>query len=319
VFYGGILTSAGSALRIGGRDVLITEACEYHNSFLHFNPTAGIILNIEMDHSDFFADIRALYASFQNFAKKIPPEGLLVINKQTDDLKEFLKAAGCEVSTFGEEGGLCADNMRFNSSGHGRFDVYLDGEVLGKIDMSVPGQHNIQNALAAIACALRHDVDFDTIAQALADFTGVERRFQKIGQFSGAKVIDDYAHHPTEISATLLAAKHIYHHRLWAVFQPHTHARTKRLLKDFAESLADADEVVVLDIYSPAGREDNAHNVHSKDIIAEMRKLGINAYYAPDFDTAAELLAAHVLPEDIIITMGAGDVGNLAKKLCQGR
>ena len=317
VLNGGILAAMGGALRIGGRDVFIAEACEYHNSFLKFFPTTGVILNMEMDHSDFFPDFSTLSQSFLNFAKKIPKDGMLVINGESGGLNSFLKGVNSNICVFGTSGGLTAQNLSFDQRGCSVFDVVRDGKLLGGISLAVPGRHNVQNALAACACALGHGIAFPVISQSLATFTGAQRRFQRVGEFMGAEIVDDYAHHPTEIAATLSAAKKIAHRRLWAVFQPHTNTRTRQFLSEFAKSLAAADESIVLDIYSPAGREENDRPIHAKDLVREVQGLGMDSRYMPNFDAAKEYLTRHVQPGDIVITMGAGNIGELAHKLVQ--
>ena len=311
---GGILPSIGTPTRIGGRDFFIAEACEYHDAFLQFFPTTGIILNMEMDHDDFFADIHALRRSFQNFAKKIPKEGLLVIGENLD-LDGFLHEINCNLEIIGDN--FRAENIGFDSQGRGFFSLFRGKANLGQINLSLPGHHNIQNAMAAATCAIHHSIDFEDIQNALVAFTGARRRFEKIGKFMDADVVDDFAHHPTEISATLSAAKNIPHRRLWAVFQPHTHARTLQHLPNLAKSLGGSDETIVLDIYSPAGRGDLAHAVHALDLVEEMGRLGLDAHYAADFDAAKKLLAAQLRPGDMVIVMGAGDVNVLAHKLVE--
>ena len=314
VMNGGILPSIGGALRIGGREVIIAESCEYHNSFLKFWPYIGIILNIEMDHSDYFTNINELTASFKKFAQKIPHDGLLVINTGILDASKITSSLDCAVLSFGEKGDIAATNIRHSAQGHPIFDIITaEGEILGEIVLKVPGNHNIQNAMAAICAALHCDIDFSTIAAALSRFTGPMRRFQHIGQFNGAIIVDDYAHHPTEVAATIQAAKKMPRNRLWVVFQPHTRARTVEFLDEFAEALAGADEIIVLDIYNPVGREEERYNVHSKDIVAKIDTT--NCRHLPDFDTCTHFLAQHIVDGDLVITMGAGDVHKIAEAL----
>ena len=317
VLNGGIVNSMGGALRIGSRDVVIAEACEYHNSFLKFYPNVGIILNLEMDHSDFFKDIDHLRKSFVGFSKNIHKDGLLVINAAIPNLQQFKEGSGCRMATFGNNGRLSAKNISYNNLGHGQFDVFENDICIGSISLAVPGEHNIQNALAATSCALEFGIGFDDIKGALAAFKGALRRFTRMGSFNGAVVVDDYAHHPMEVGATIAAARNMEIGRLWAVFQPHTHTRTKLYLSEFAKALAAADHSIVLDIYNPVGREEESCPVHSEDLVAAASAYTSNCLYMPDFDAAAAYLKEHVLPGDMVITMGAGNVDALAVMLVE--
>jgi len=307
VMNGGVLPSMGGAVRLGAHDVMIAEACEYHDSFLHFSPNIGIILNIEMDHSDYFADIHALRKSFAKFAQKIPHDGLLVINSDI-----LLEGFDCSVCTFGQHGHVFVQNVQIDKQGHSNFDVYNKTDKLGKISLQVPGDHNIQNAIAAISCALHCEIDFADIVAALSRFTGAQRRFQRIGHCNGAIVIDDYAHHPTEVAATINAAKNMPHRRLWVVFQPHTHARTYQFLDEFAKSLAAADEIIILDIYKPIGRGEG-QLIHAKDLANKIKNA--NCRYLTSFDACSDFLKKHIAQDDLVITMGAGDINKLATSL----
>ncbi|MCL2854656.1 MAG: UDP-N-acetylmuramate--L-alanine ligase [Defluviitaleaceae bacterium] len=301
VMSGGILPSMGGAMRLGGRKFFIAEACEYHDSFLHFSPYVGIILNLEMDHGDYFGGEAGLRASFRNFAKRIPAHGLLIINNEIAGLDEIVGGLDCEIITFGEGGDIFASNAEFGVDGRSVCQI----EGVGQLSLGVPGAHNISNALSAIAVARHFGLPFVKAAQALSGFTGALRRFQHKGQFNGAIIIDDYAHHPTEVSATIQAARNMAHNRLWIIFQPHTHERTAKFLYDFANALHAADNVIITDIYRPAGREQEQASVHAKDLVA---KIGSNCHYAPNFQWAADFVRNNLVKGDICITMGAGDI-----------
>ena len=315
VMSGGILPAMGGAMRIGKRDVFIAEACEYHNSFLKLFPDIALVLNMEMDHSDYFSDVNALEHSFHGFAERVPADGMLVINGQIEGLQQIIKGLDCNICVFGEGGDIWAENISFNDLGCGSFDACDKSGKIGRISLAVPGEYNIQNAIAAIACALHFGIDFDMIARGLKDFTGANRRFQRMGYCNGAVVIDDYAHHPTEVAVTIRAAKNIPHDRLWAVFQSHTNTRTLEFLEEFADSLALADEIIVLDIFNPAGREEEGCPVHAGDLVDKIRSYKPNCRYLPGFDEAAEFLMENVKPDDMIIIMGAGSVGELARRI----
>jgi UDP-N-acetylmuramate--alanine ligase len=314
---GGVLPSMGGAMRNGARNFIITEACEYHDSFLKFYPNIGIILNVEMDHGDYFKDIHALDASFNKFARRISRDGLLVINGDIKGLGLQISRLDCDVIVFGENGSARPENIRFDHSGYPLFEVVSNENKLGEIALKVPGEHNIQNAMAAIICALHCGIDFDTIAAALSRFTGAHRRFQHIGQCNEAAIVDDYAHHPTEVAATIAAAKKMPHNRLWVVFQPHTRARTAKFLNEFAKELAQADELIILDIYNPAGREDKQHNINAENLAAKIDNP--NCRYLPGFDACTDFLKQHIAPNDLVITMGAGDVHKIAEALATQR
>jgi UDP-N-acetylmuramate--alanine ligase len=313
VMNGSVLPSMGGAVRIGGRDFIMAEACEYHNSFLKLNPTIGIILNVEMDHSDYFANIDAVHASFASFAQKIPKNGLLAINSDTPALPRLIRGLDCDVVAFGQGGPIRPDNIRFGSDGYPVFDVVNSNGKLGEIILKVPGHHNIQNAMDAITAAMHCNMPFATISAALARFTGALRRFQHIGKYNGATIVDDYAHHPTEVAATISAAKKMPAGRLWVAFQPHTRARTAEFLNEFAAELSQADHPIVLDIYNPAGREEEQYNVHSKDLAAKITNP--NCLYLPSFQATVDHLQQHLAPNDLLITMGAGDVHQIATSL----
>ena len=305
VLSGGVLPFIGGAMRIGGEEYFIAEACEYHNSFLKFNPTVGIILNIEMDHSDFFESETAFRQSFRDFAEKIPSHGLLIINSEIKNYEEITKGLACKVITFGD-----VNDVAFTKDGKSSFATGGSSFTL-----SVPGMHNISNALAAIACARHFNLDISAVSKALEGFTGANRRFQHIGKFEGATVIDDYAHHPTEVSATLKSAKNINHNRLWAVFQPHTPGRVSDFLQEFTQALSIADQIIVLDIYRPAGREDEKAQITSQDLAKNISANHANCHYIGSFEEAASFIRKNTKEKDIVITMGAGDSNILSQMI----
>ncbi|MCL2573559.1 MAG: UDP-N-acetylmuramate--L-alanine ligase [Defluviitaleaceae bacterium] len=316
VMSGGILPSMGGAMRIGSQDFIISEACEYNNSFLKFYPHIGIILNLEMDHSDFFADIGAMRKSFSAFAQKIPRNGLLVVNSEIDELGQLIRGLDCDVVAFGKNGSVVTQNIHLSKEGYPLFQVVGNGKTLGEIALKIPGDHNIQNAMAAICVAMHCGIDFAIIAAAFSQFAGAIRRFQRIGNYNGATIIDDYAHHPTEVAATIAAAKNMPHNRLWVVFQPHTRERTAEFLNEFAHELAQVDELIILDIFNPAGREEEHCKVHSKDLVEQAEKVNVaNVHYMSSFSTCVEHLKQQLAQNDLLITMGAGNVYEVAEAL----
>lgn len=313
---GGILAVINGNIRIGGKKDFIIEACEYTNSFLKFFPTAGIILNIEADHLDFFKDIDDIRLSFRKFAELIPDNGVLVINSGIDNLSYITDNLPCKVITFGTDisSNYSATGISYDTNGYESFDIVKSGKNTGRhINLSVTGEHNITNALAAIAIADHYGIPENAIAEGLNSYKGTERRFETKGTFNGVTVIDDYAHHPAEIKATLSAASRYPHKHLWCVFQPHTYTRTRSLLTDFAKSLSLAENVILADIY--AAREDDPGDISSQTLQHEMEKYGKKAYYFPSFKEIEDFLYGHCTNGDLVLTMGAGDVVNIGEDL----
>lgn len=313
---GGILDIIHGNIRIGASQNWIMEACEYTNSFLHFFPTVGIILNIEEDHLDFFKDINDIRHSFHLFAGKLPEDGLLVINKNINHYEEISEGLVCKTVTFSindKTADFYADNISYNELGHGSFDLYVKGKFSSSYHLAVVGEHNICNCLAALAVAYSQNISPETIMRGLASFHGAQRRFQHKGEIGGVTIFDDYAHHPSEIKATLQAALNYPHHSLWCVFQPHTYTRTKAFLKDFANSLQLADKVIVTDIY--AAREKDPGDISSLDLQHELELLGKESYYISSFDEIENFILENCVNGDMLITMGAGDVVSIGDEL----
>ncbi len=312
---GGILRSIGGNIRVGNSDTFITEACEYTNSFLHFYPTISLILNIEADHLDFFKDLEDIRSSFREFARRLPNDGTLIINGEIERFREITDGLACQVITYGSSSDCTYSyrNAAFDELAHGSFDLYKDGVFQSRIQLMVPGIHNISNALAAIALAESLQIPPNIVQQGLLSFSGTDRRFEYKGEVAGVTILDDYAHHPTEIAATLSAAGNYPHNRIWCVFQPHTYTRTQAFLKEFAQALSAADYVVLADIY--AAREKNTIGVSSSDLLSELRMLNVNAQYFPSFDEIENFLLENCMHGDLLITMGAGDVFRIGEHL----
>ena len=317
VTVGGILDSIGGNIRVGGSKYFIAEACEYTNSFLSFFPTTAVILNIEADHLDFFKDIDDIRNSFKSFIKRLPQDerGFLVFNGDIRDKEFFLSDIKCRTVTFGhgKENDFTAENISYDAFARPSYDLIIRGEKAARIELGVTGEHNVYNSLAAIAVALNADIDMECIKRALKRFSGTERRFQIKGEVNGFTVIDDYAHHPQEIEATLRAAKMYPHRKLWVIFQPHTYSRTKALLDDFAKALSLSDEIILTDIY--AAREKNEVGISSEDLAEKIRLNGKNVNYIPAFSDIERFVLKNVQKGDLLITMGAGDVVNIGENL----
>ncbi len=320
---GGMLPAIGGNLRIGASDNFLFEACEYTNSFLKFHPTDAIILNIDADHLDFFKDIDDIRHSFRQFAERLPENGHLIINGEIPNLPEFLKGLSCTVDTYGvlsedlppenSPYRFAAANLASDDYGRVSYDLYLDGSFADRIQLSVLGVHNVSNSLAAIAEGYLRGIDLSHIKTALLAFTGTGRRFEHKGVIGGVTIIDDYAHHPTEIAATLTSAQAYPHKTLWCVFQPHTYTRTKLLREDFVTALAHADKIVLADIY--AAREAKDPEISSEILCEDLKKMGREAFYFPSFDEIENFLLNNCVNGDLLITMGAGDIVKVGESL----
>ena len=312
---GGILKSIGGNIRVGKSDYFVTEACEYTNSFLSFFPHISIILNIEEDHMDFFKDIDDIRRSFRRFADILPADGSLIINKGIDRLEELVDGLQCSIITFGSDNSAdySYTDAVYDALGRGSYTLLKNGKRCGTVKLGVVGEHNILNSLSVIALMDILGIDSATVLDALSAFHGTDRRFEHKGEIGGIQILDDYAHHPTEITATLKAAANYPHKTLWCVFQPHTYTRTKAFLKDFAKSLSLADKVVLTDIY--AAREKNTIGISSMDLLRELEKTGTECYYFESFDEIENFLLKNCINGDLLITMGAGDVVKVGENL----
>lgn len=295
-----------SNARVGRSEYLVAEADEYRNNFLEYSPQILVLTSLEYDHPDFFKDFQAYQETFEQLIKKIPPTGFIIANGLDKGVREIVKKAQCRFVEYG-----------------------LPEE---KIKLKIPGQHNLLNAAAAMKTALELGIDKKTIKKVLANFQGISRRFEVKGRWREVLLIDDYAHHPTEIKATLAAAKEFYpDKKVWAVFQPHTFSRTKALLDDFAAAFEQADQVIILDIYGSA--REKAGQVKAEDLVEKIRKRTFNGMpsvrtslkrascqcvrHIPTIEKAVEYLKKNVRPGQIILTMGAGDVWQILEKIAK--
>lgn len=305
---GGILPTIGSNLRIGNSPYFVAEACEYFDSFLQFNPFIAIILNVESDHLDYFKTLENIRRSFHAFAQRVPDKGLLVISEKIDNVEELTDGLTCHVETFGlsEKANWRAENIVHEADGRNSFDVYHNGAFFTTIHLHIPGEHNITNALAAIAASAFLGAAPEDCVKGLHHYTGTERRFQLKGKKDGITVIDDYAHHPTEIKAALAAAQNVQHNTTWCVFQPHTFSRTRFLFDEFGEAFGDADEIIIADIF--AARETDDGTVSAAQLADRIAQTGKSARYVGDFAAIEAYLREHCKSGDLLMTVGAGDV-----------
>ena len=312
---GGILNAIGGNIRVGNSDIFVTEACEYTNSFLNFFPKISVILNVEEDHMDFFKDIHDIRNSFHKFSALLPEDGLLVVNKNIEELETITDGLVCNVVTYSEtqDADYSAANIEFDELGNASFDLIKYGTYVDRIMLSVVGNHNVSNALGVIAVADALEIPLEVIKKGILSFTGTVRRFQYKGERNGFTIIDDYAHHPTEIRATLTSAQNYPHKDIWCIFQPHTYTRTKAFFHEFAEALSLADHIILADIY--AARETDTLGMTSEALAEELKKLGADAYYLPSFEAIENFVLEKVIHGDVLITMGAGDVVNIGENL----
>ena len=316
---GGHLNLIDGNIRVGSSDYFVTEACEYTNSYHEFRSFASIILNVDNDHLDFFKNIENIAASFATFATKTLDGGTLIVNgdmKYRDQILDAVKDRDLHIVTFGKDAGnnYVAKDIRLNEFGNPSYTLIIDGEDKGEVQLSVTGEHNAINSLAAIAASLYIGISLEDIKEGLRLCHSADRRFQYKGTMdNGAVIVDDYAHHPTEISASLAVAKSVVKNELWVAFQPHTYTRTKAHLGDFAKALSVADHVLLADIY--AAREKDDGSVSSRDLENELKKLGCDAVYLGDFGNIKKYFKNNSNNNDMLITMGAGNIDTVGDEL----
>ena len=305
VTVGGELDIIHGNVHLGGKEYFIAEACEYHQSFLRFFPKISVITNIEADHLDYFRDLDHIIETFRSLALLTPDDGALIVNGEDENIKKALDGIDRKIITFGTHSDCdyTIDNMTHNGYNHYSFTVCKNGKPLGEIRLSVPGIHNVYDALAAFAAADYVGIDPEDICDSLYRFGGTHRRFETRGIMGGIMVVDDYAHHPTEIRATLSAARDMKYENIWCLFQPHTYTRTYNFFDDFVKVLSESGaNIIITDIY--AAREVDTGLVSSQQLANAIP----NAVYKKTFEDAAEFIKAQAKRGDIVITMGAGDV-----------
>lgn len=308
IHIGGELDAIGGTTHIGKSDYFIAEACEYTGSFLKFHPYMAVILNIEYDHADYFRNLEHVKDTFLEFAKLLPEDGWLVACGDSSAAMSVLEKVSCNKITFGLDNKCTwsACDINFDNCGCCEYTLLHEGKRVCEIKLNVPGVHNLTNSLAAIAACHTMGCSISTAARALSKFGGTHRRFELKGIKDNISVIDDYAHHPSEVAATLKAAKACAHSRIWCVFQPHTYSRTKKFMDDFAKAFNDADIIIVTDIY--AAREVDTGEVNSSMLADKIRSNGNQVLYIKSFEDIADYLDKNAKAGDLIITMGAGDV-----------
>lgn len=312
---GGQLDLIGGNIRVGKSDYFVTEACEYTNSFLEFFPTIALITNIEEDHLDFFSGIDEIIESFRKFALLTKGKGKVIAIGSDKNVQTAVKNIDCDVLTYGIGGDYTysAENIVYKG-GFAEFDIVKkETGKLCRIGLKVPGEHNILNAAATVAVCDCLNIDPSAAAHGIETFKGTHRRFEFKGRVNGASVIDDYAHHPTEIKATLNAAKAMDYNKLWCIFQPHTYSRTRTLWDDFVSAFDNTDELIITDIY--AAREQPDGVTTAEALADDIAKRGIKARYVKDFAQIEEIIRNEACQNDMIFTMGAGNVVNIGDEL----
>ena len=311
VMIGGTLPLLGAGHRVGRGDTIILESCEYCNSFLSFFPTVAVVLNVDADHLDFFKDLEDVKRSCRRFAQLVPEGGMVIADGDDANTMDALKGLEKPLKTFGlEAGDIHAANLTYER-GVGSFDLVYQGENLGRIVLQVPGVHNVRNALAAAGAALELKVPFAAIQEGLHAFTGAGRRFERKGEYHGAVLYDDYAHHPGELRALLSTVKSLGYERVICAFQPHTYSRTKELFDDFVEVLKLPDKALLAEIF--AARETDTLGISSKDLAERIP----GAEYCPTLADVTERLAQLARPGDLLLTVGAGDIHLAGERLLE--
>jgi len=316
ILVGGELDEIGGNVRAGHSKYFITEACEYVDSFLKFHPDMALILNIDRDHLDYFRDIDQIYDSFVKYAALVPSTGYVIGCGDDPLVSRLMDQADCHTVSYGidHSADWSAKEISYDQKGCARFVAVKNGKTFETFGLKVPGRHNIYNALASIAAADVMGIPADRIKNAVSLYHGAHRRFEIKGKTeNGATIVDDYAHHPTEIKATIQAALHYPHNRLWCIFQPHTYTRTKKLFREFTEAFRGVDTLILADIY--AAREKDTGEISSRMLAEAISKKGQDCTYLPDFKEIEDTIRKHARPGDLILTMGAGDINQVGDDL----
>jgi UDP-N-acetylmuramate--alanine ligase len=303
---------------VGDGQHFVVEACEYDRSFWNYHPHFAAILNVEEDHLDCFADLTAIIAAFNGFARQVSADGVIIANGEDPAVMKAVDGAAAKVETFGlEEGAIWRAVNLSSERGHYSFDLLHQGNLHLRISIgNLPGHHQVANATAAAALAHHAGVKPEDVADALSKFTGAERRLSMRGEIGGIMLLDDYGHHPTEVQVTLRAIRERYPgRRLWVIFQPHQHSRTRFLLDDFAKSFGQADRLLVPDIYFVRDSEKERDSISSRHLVERVRAAGGDAIYLPGQSEIVECIVVNARAGDVVVTMGAGDVWKISDEL----
>lgn len=317
IMLGGQLKDIDGNIKIGEENLFLTEACEYKANILKYFPTTEIILNIDEDHLDYFDNIDHIIRTFKGYVDNLHQDDYVILNVDDENVDTLFPIDNCKVFTFGikNDADLRAENIDFSEDGFPTYDLYLKGKKLCHVELSVLGRHNVLNSLAAIAATYVNNIPIEDAVVALKSYKGVERRLEEKGYYKGTKIMDDYAHHPTEIKSSIHAIKNACKGKLYTIFQPHTYTRTKLLLDAFANSFDESDVIIITDIY--AAREKDYGDIHSKtlrDAISDHRD---NAFYISGFDDIVKFIKENIKKDDVVVTMGAGDVYKIGEMILE--
>lgn len=317
ILLGGELDEIGGNVKIGSRNLVLTEACEYKGNILKYQPTMAIILNMEEDHLDYFKNIDHIVDTFKEYANSLDEDGHLIINIDDKNAYKVIKDSKCNIVTFGinNKADYTAENISFTDEGYPRFVLNIKDKGKFPITLNVMGIHNVYNSLASIAAAHTYNVPVESIINSMQYYKGTHRRLETKGYINGIKIMDDYAHHPTEIKAALNALRKSTSQKLWCVFQPHTYSRTKLLLEQFSESFYEADKVIIADIY--ASREKDTGLIHSTSLVNLLKEKNVEAIYLKSFEEIKNYLFDNMEDGDVLVTMGAGNIYKLGELMLE--
>lgn len=316
IMLGGQLDDINGNIKIGKeKKLFLTEACEYKANILKLFPTTAVILNIDEDHLDYFDNIDHIIRTFKGFTEKLNKDDYCIINIDDENTRKLLPIDNAKLITFAidKKADYMAKNIDFDMYGRPYYDLYYKDKYIGKVELAILGYHNIYNTLAAIGACHENGIDFEKCIKGIGDYKGVHRRLEFKGLYKNSRVMDDYAHHPTEIKSSISAIKKSCKKRLFTVFQPHTFTRTKLLLDSFAKSFDQSDVIIITDIY--AAREKDYGDIHSKTLVDAISNHHKNAIYIKEFSDIIKYLKENLKDDDTVVTMGAGNVYKIGDQL----
>lgn len=317
IMLGGQLKDIDGNIKIGDENLFLTEACEYKANILKYFPTTEIILNIDEDHLDYFDNIDHIIRTFKGYVDNLHGDDYVILNVDDENVETLFPIDNCKVFTFAikNDADLRAKNIDFSEDGFPTYDLYLKSKKICHVELSVLGRHNVLNSLAALAATYVNNIPLEDAVLALKSYKGVERRLEEKGYYKGTKIMDDYAHHPTEIKSSIHAIKNACKGKLYTIFQPHTYTRTKLLLDAFANSFDESDVIIITDIY--AAREKDYGDIHSKTLRNAISDHRDNAFYISGFEDIVKFIKENIKKDDVVVTMGAGDVYKIGEMILE--
>ncbi len=315
IIVGGKLDDINGNVLVGKEEMILTEACEYKANVLKYFPTTALVLNIDEDHLDYFDNIDHIINTFKGYGDNLGKDDKLILNIDDENTRNLLERDNTQIITIAVDryADYRAKNIEFNDLGYPQYDLYYKDKYIDKVLLSIMGVHNVYNSLGAIAAAHENNISFKEAIDGIHNYHGVHRRLEYKGNYKGALVMDDYAHHPTEIKASLNALRKGCKKNLYCIFQPHTYTRTKLLLDSFSKSFSQTDYTIITDIY--AAREKDYGDIHSKTLVDAINNNGNSAFYMETFDEIVKFLQDNLRPNDMVVTMGAGDVYKIGQML----